>query len=72
MCTCTWCECGSQEIKICHCKCTCVSMVEGCCNPETEGVAEENGLEEDSEQEKTDVKENNDRLIIGLIFVQSN
>jgi len=24
-------------------------MVEGCCNPETEGVAEENGLEEDSE-----------------------
>ena len=49
MCTCTWCECGSQEIKICKCECTCVTIAEGCCNTETEGVAEENGLEEDSE-----------------------
>ena len=47
MCTCTWCECGSQEIKICYCECTCVTRVDGCCNPETEGVAEENGLELD-------------------------
>ena len=49
MCTCTWCECGSQEIKICHCECTCVTMELGCCNPENEAVKEENNLSSDDD-----------------------
>ncbi len=69
MCTCTWCECGSQEIKICHCECTCVTMELGCCNPENEDVKEENNLSSDDDQEKIDVKENHDRPVNGLIFV---